>query len=170
MRTDRKIISYRRAGALRRSAARAGKTIVLTTGCYDILHLGHVTHFHYCKSRGDILVVSVGNDETVRGLKGPARPINNERFRARMVAALEYVDYVVISEESGKMDHNRLVEILRPDFYVVPSTDSMLAEKRRLVTTNGGTLIACRRLPPGNLKGGISTTGIEKKLRDDPTA
>ncbi len=167
MRTDKKIISYRQAAALRRNARRAGKTVVLTTGCYDILHLGHVMHFHYCKSRGDILVVSVGNDETVRGLKGPSRPINDERFRARMIAALECVDYVVISEESGKLDHSRLVEILRPDFYVVPSTDSMLTEKRELATENGGRLITCRRLPPGNMKGGISTTGIERKLRED---
>ena len=170
MRTDKKIISYRQAGALRRTASRAGKTIVLTTGCYDILHLGHVMHFHYCKSRGDILVVSVGSDATVRGLKGPSRPINDERFRSRMIAALEYVDYVVISEEDGKMDHTRLVEILRPDFYIVPSTDSLLAEKRRLITENGGKLISCRRLPPGNMKGGISTTLIEKKLQDDSPA
>jgi hypothetical protein len=71
--------------------------------------------------------------------------------------------------ESIKYYHARLVEILRPDFYVVPSTDSMLAEKRELVTENGGRLITCRRLPPGNMKGGISTTGIERKLREDPS-
>ena len=161
MRSDKKIITYRQAGALRHAASKTGETIVLTTGCYDLLHLGHVTHFHYCKSRGDILVVSLGNDETVRGLKGPSRPINDQRFRARMIAALVYVDYVVISEEYGKMDHSRLVEILRPDFYVVPSTDSMLAEKRRLIMENGGRMITCRRQPPGNVKGGISTTRID---------
>ncbi len=166
MKTDKKIIPYSHAGKLREKATRSGKTIVFTTGCYDILHLGHVIHFNYCKTRGDILVVSVGNDETVRSLKGTSRPIHDERFRSRMVAALECVDFVVISRESGIMDHVRLVQMLKPDYYVVPRTDSMIEEKRTLAQNNGGVLIACSRLPPGNLKGGLSTTGIEKKLQE----
>jgi len=167
MKTDRKIITYAQTATLRKRSRKSGGSIVLTTGCYDILHLGHVIHFCYCRSKGDILVVSVGNDETVRRLKGPGRPIITQFFRARMVAALECVDYVVISEEFGKMDHTRLIEMLRPDMYVVPSTDSMLKEKSRLIAENGGVIIACRRLPPGNLKGGVSTTGIGEKLREE---
>jgi bifunctional ADP-heptose synthase (sugar kinase/adenylyltransferase) len=126
--------------------------------------LGHIIHFNYCKSKGDVLFVSVGNDKTVMNLKGPGRPINDERFRARMIAAVEYVDYVVISEESGKMDHTRLMKLLKPDFYVVPSTDSALLEKKVMVEREGGRVIACRRLPPGRLKGGISTSKLEEKL------
>ena len=166
MKTDKKIITYNALARLRRKTRNAGRTIVLTTGCFDILHLGHVIHFNYCTSKGDILVVSVGNDRTVRDLKGPNRPVNNETFRARMIAALECVDYVVISEEYGIMDHTRLVELLKPDIYVVPSTDSMLDEKRALVERNGGKFITCRRLPPGHLKGGISSTQIKAKLSD----
>ena len=166
MKTDRKIITYNALARLRRKTRNASKTIVLTTGCFDILHLGHVIHFNYCTSKGDILVVSVGNDMTVRDLKGPNRPVNNETFRARMIAALECVDYVVISEESGIMDHTRLVELIKPDFYVVPSTDSMLEEKRALVEKNNGVFITCRRLPPGHLKGGISSTQIKVKVSD----
>ncbi|MFA6471788.1 MAG: adenylyltransferase/cytidyltransferase family protein [Candidatus Latescibacterota bacterium] len=165
MKTDNKIVSYGNLQALREKTRKMGRTIVFTTGCYDILHLGHVLHFNYCKMKGDILLISVGNDSTVSDLKGPSRPINNERFRARMVAALECVDFVVISEESGIMDHIRLMELLKPDFYVVPAGDSFLDEKRKLATKNGCTLVTCRRLPPGNLKGGISTTGIEKKMK-----
>ena len=165
MKTDKKIVSYGELQAIREKTRKNGKTIVLTTGCYDILHLGHVIHFNYCKSKGDILLVSIGNDSTVKELKGRERPINNERFRARMVAALECVDYAVISEESGLLDHARLMELLRPDFYVVPATDSILEEKRLLAARNGSTLITCRRLPPGNLKGGISTTGIAENLK-----
>ena len=164
METDKKIISYKKAKNIRKRTCKENKTIVLTTGCFDILHLGHVIHCNYCKSKGDFLVVSVGNNKTITHLKGPDRPINSEKFRARMVAALECVDFVVISEEFGIMDHTILVEMLKPDFYVVPSTDSMLEEKRRLITDNGGKLILCRRLPPVNIKGGISTTHIEKKL------
>ncbi len=168
MKTDRKIITYTEAANLRKRAQRTGSAIVLTTGCYDILHLGHIVHFEYCKTKGDILVVSVGNDDTVRGLKGPLRPINPERFRARMIAALECVDYVVISEEYGKMDHTGLVQILRPDVYVVPGTDSMLEEKRSMIRNAGGRFLTCRRLPPGNMKGGISTTAIHEKICREP--
>lgn len=166
MRTDKKIVTYQKLKKIRENATKENKTIVLTTGCYDILHLGHVIHFNYCKSKGDILVVSVGNDKTVKHLKGPNRPINDEKFRARMVAALECVEYVVISKEFGKMDHTRLVEILKPNFYVVPSNDSMLKAKGQLIIENNGKLITCHRLPPGNLKGGISTTKIEEVFKN----
>ncbi|MDP2983969.1 MAG: adenylyltransferase/cytidyltransferase family protein [Candidatus Latescibacter sp.] len=165
MKTDKKIISYRDLQTVSEKTRKKGKTIVLTTGCYDILHLGHILHFNYCKMKGDVLLVSMGNDSTVKELKGKDRPINNERFRARMVAALECVDYVTISEESGLLDHARLMDLLKPDFYVVPATDSILEEKRLLAARNGSTLITCRRLPPGNLKGGISTTGIAENLK-----
>lgn len=164
MNTDKKILSYSRAALTCKKLRERGKDIVFTSGCYDILHLGHVVHFNYCRSKGDILVVSVGNDKTVRELKGPTRPINNERFRARMVAALAVVDYVVISTEFGKMDHDHLIRLLRPDYYVVPVTDSMIDAKKTLVKANGGKLITCHRLPPDKLKGGISTTQIEKAL------
>ena len=83
-------------------------------------------------------------------------------------AALETVDYVVVSEESGKMDHTRLTSLLRPDVYVVPETDTMLEEKRRMVESAGGRFHTCRRLPPGNLKGGISTTSIAEKTGQEP--
>lgn len=162
--TDKKILKYADLSNLRKKCSRGGKKIVLTTGCYDILHLGHVIHFNYCKSKGDVLLVSVGNDATVRSLKGPTRPINSERLRARLAAALECVDYVVISEELGKMDHNKLVELLKPDLYIVPSTDSMLGDKKALCDKNGVQFIGCRRLPPEKIKGGISTTQIEEKL------
>ena len=164
MKTDEKVVGYDKLPKLRERLAKEGKTTVFTSGCYDILHLGHVMHFNFCKQKGDVLFVSIGNDACVRELKGPTRPINNERFRARMVAALEIVDYVVISEEMGIMDHDRLVAELRPNLYVVPGTDKRIDDKRALVEKYGGRLIACRRLPPDNLKGGISTTQIESKL------
>lgn len=166
MKTDRKIISYSQLEKIRTKYNKPCKIIVFTSGCYDILHLGHLLHFNFCKSKGDILVVSIGNDKTVRDLKGPTRPINSEEFRARMIAALEIVDYVVISEESGIMDHTNLVHRLCPDIYVVPATDSKLSEKKALIESVGGELMACKRLPPAHLKGGISTSQIEMKLKE----
>ena len=81
-----------------------------------------------------------------------------------MIAAVEYVDYVIISEEFGKMDHAALVKLLKPHLYVVPSTDSAISQKRAMIEKAGGCLVTCKRLPPGHLKGGISTTGLEKLL------
>lgn len=164
MKTDKKIIKYQDLKKIRQTATKEGKTVVFTSGCYDLLHLGHIIHFNFCKSKGDILVVSVGNDKTIKQLKGADRPINSEKFRARMIASLAVVDYVAISEEFGKMDHNRFIEILRPDIFILNSTDSAISDKRELAESNGGKLLLCKRLPPGNKKGGISTTQIKKRL------
>lgn len=169
MKTDKKIIGYDELTGLRNRYKRLGKVTVFTTGCYDILHLGHVIHFNYCKKQGDILIVSVGNDRNVKELKGPTRPINNEIFRARMIAALQIVDHVVISNEMGIMDHDEIVRLLKPNVYVVPSTDKYLKKKTELVENNGGRMNLCKRLPPNHLKGGISTTEIEGKLKEVST-
>lgn len=164
MKTDKKIITYKDLPKLRAKATKEGKTIAFTSGCYDILHLGHVVHFNFCKNQADLLVVTVGNDATIRELKGPTRPINDENFRARLLAALELVDYVVISEEFGKMDHNLSMELLRPDKYILNATDSAVQEKKKLTDQYGIELVLCKRLPPGHKKGGISSSGIEKQL------
>ena len=164
MNTDKKILKYSDLPKLRKRLTKEGKTIVFTSGCYDLLHFGHVMHFNYCKSLGDVLVVSVGNDKTLRELKGPNRPLVQEELRIRMIAALEVVDYAVLSTEGGIMDHSEMVKLLQPDLYVVPSTDKHISDKQALVDTYGGKLFKCKRLPPQHLKGGISTTQLEEKL------
>ena len=163
METDRKIIDYESLVKLKQD--NSDKKIVLTTGCYDILHLGHVVHFNYCRSRGDLLVVSVGNDKNVHELKGEGRPINSEKTRSRMVAALECVDNVIISREMGIMDHDELVSLLKPDVYVVPMTDSHLEEKRKLIEEVHGKFVTCRRIPPVGAEG-ISSTSLAKKIKE----
>jgi rfaE bifunctional protein nucleotidyltransferase chain/domain len=91
-----------------------GKTIVLTNGCFDLLHVGHVRYLFAAKQLGDVLVVGLNGDESVRELKGPTRPINSESDRAELLAALEMVDHVVIFHEKRA---TRLVQELRPDVY-----------------------------------------------------
>lgn len=166
MKTDKKIIKYFDLVTLRKKMTKSGKKIVFTSGCYDILHLGHIIHFNYCKSLGDVLVVTVGNDETIRKLKGDGRPINNQRFRSRMLAALELVDYVLVSEEVRKFDHMESLKLLMPDIFVVNATDSAVEEKRQYAESLGIDFVACKRLPPDHKKGGISTTQIAKELKD----
>lgn len=167
MRSDKKVINYKQAGIIAKKLKKSGQKKVLVTGCYDILHLGHLVFFNYAKSQGDVLVVAIGSDETIHAYKGPSRPINNEILRSRLLAGLAVVDLVIICHEplvNFNMDHKQLIEIMKPDVYVVPVTDKKLAYKRELVEANGGKFITCHRNPPNHMKGGISTTNIIKKL------
>ena len=93
---------------------RRGRRIVLANGCFDLLHVGHVRYLEGARREGDVLVVGVNNDEGVRGLKGPGRPLLEARDRARLVAALEAVNYVVIFAEPTV---TALIEALRPDVH-----------------------------------------------------
>ena len=171
MKAAQKIVGYGMLAAARPS--------VLTTGCFDLLHPGHVAHLEECcdiAGRGEWssayreLIVCVGNDRTVRELKGYGRPVQDQRSRALMVAALACVDYVVISEEQGIMDHTRLMEILRPAVLVVPETDPFLAEKQALAERCGGRVVTCKRTPPPHLPEGVSTTGIITQAATVPPA
>ena len=92
----------------------AGKRIVLANGCFDLLHVGHVRYLQGAAREGDVLVVGVNGDETVRELKGAGRPILDEQGRAELVAALEAVDCVVVFHEPTV---GGLLEALRPDVH-----------------------------------------------------
>lgn len=164
MKTDSKIIKYTELRKIRELATKEDKTIVFTSGCYDILHVGHIAHFDFCKSKGDILIVTVGNDKTVSELKGPSRPINKEMFRAQVLAAIEYIDYVVISEEFGKMDHNLSVALLSPDFFVINFDDSAIEAKQQLIDLVGGKLVK-RQLVVKDKGEVLSVTEIEKRMK-----
>jgi rfaE bifunctional protein nucleotidyltransferase chain/domain len=94
---------------------RAGRTIVFTNGCFDILHTGHVRYLEIAKSYGDVLIVAVNSDESVRKIKGEKRPIMPQDERAEMVAALYMVDYVTVFEEA---DPHRVITELTPDVLV----------------------------------------------------
>ncbi len=101
--------------SLRRRIARAhsrGQRVVLTSGCYDVLHVGHVRGFEAARRHGDLLVVGVNRDQRVREIKGPGRPLVPERQRAEVIAGLEAVDYVVLF---GEDDAGPLIRALRPD-------------------------------------------------------
>lgn len=92
-----------------------GKRLVLTNGCFDLLHVGHVRYLQAARSLGDALAVGLNSDASVRLLKGPGRPITPEDERAEILAALESVDYVTIFDEERATE---LVEAVRPAVYV----------------------------------------------------
>jgi D-beta-D-heptose 7-phosphate kinase/D-beta-D-heptose 1-phosphate adenosyltransferase len=92
-----------------------GKKIVFTNGCFDILHRGHVEYLAKAKKLGDILVVGLNSDSSVKCIKGPKRPVNSEKDRAIVLSGLESVDYIVIFKEDTPYE---LIKVLKPDVLV----------------------------------------------------
>ncbi len=93
---------------------RRGDKIVFTNGCFDLLHVGHVRYLAQARSHGDLLVVGLNSDSSVRALKGENRPLAPEADRAEMLAGLEAVDYVCVFDESRP---DSLIEVVRPDVH-----------------------------------------------------
>lgn len=92
-----------------------GKKIVFTNGCFDILHVGHLRYMNEAKMQGDILIVGVNSDESVRRLKGASRPINSEKDRAELLSGLKAVDFTVIFDEDTPVE---IIEELKPSIHV----------------------------------------------------
>jgi len=92
-----------------------GQTVVFTNGCFDVIHRGHIEYLQFCKAQGDIVVVGLNSDDSVRGLKGENRPINNQIDRAAVLSGLESVDFVTIFDEPTPM---HVLEQIRPDVLI----------------------------------------------------
>ncbi|MDA8244318.1 MAG: D-glycero-beta-D-manno-heptose 1-phosphate adenylyltransferase [Elusimicrobia bacterium] len=115
MRTSGKIVTLKKAMALRAALRKAGRKAVFTNGCFDLLHAGHVHSLEKARSMGDFLFLGLNSDASVRRLKGPSRPINGARDRALVLAALQAVDAVVLFGEDTPL---KLIKALRPDVLV----------------------------------------------------
>lgn len=114
MNTAEKIVDRVQAREIAARARSAGRRVVLANGCFDLLHVGHVRYLEGARVCGDLLIVGVNSDRSVRALKGDGRPLLDERSRARMVAGLSAVDWVVIFDEP---DVTALVGELRPQVH-----------------------------------------------------
>src|SRR5947207_6462645 len=110
-----KVVSMCELPARLKKMRAGGKKIVATNGCFDLLHAGHVRYLAAARALGDILVVGLNADQSVRELKGADRPINNEKDRAEVLAALESVDFVTIFPE---LRATHFIEGAAPDVYV----------------------------------------------------
>jgi D-beta-D-heptose 7-phosphate kinase/D-beta-D-heptose 1-phosphate adenosyltransferase len=135
-----------------------GKKIVFTNGVFDILHEGHIASLIEAASFADILVVGVNADESVRRLKGPTRPVNNEQSRALLLASLVMTDAVVIFEEDTPLE---LISSFMPDVLVKGgdyTVDEIVGAKE--VIANGGEVKIAAIVP------GISTTGIIERMQE----
>jgi rfaE bifunctional protein nucleotidyltransferase chain/domain len=154
----RKILSWDSAVEWRRAAGRDGRTVVFTNGVFDLLHTGHVDVLCGARAEGDLLVVGLNGDDSVRRLdKGPGRPVRGQAERAYVLAALEPVDAVVIFDQDTPID---LIRLLEPDVIVKGgdyTPDSVVGAAE--VRARGGR-VAIVPLTPGH-----STTLTIEKLR-----
>lgn len=152
-----KIKSRGEIAALADKARRRGQSIVFTNGCFDILHRGHVHLLRQAKGQGDLLIVGLNSDVSVKSIKGPARPILAELDRLELIAAMEMVDYVVLFDEP---DPYRLIEAIKPDVLVKGgdwSREEIIGAD--IVEQNGGRVAAIPYLK------GHSTTEIIERIR-----
>ncbi|MCC7175276.1 MAG: adenylyltransferase/cytidyltransferase family protein [Bryobacterales bacterium] len=145
--------------AARAAWKRAGKTVVFTNGCYDILHPGHIRLLESARSLGDILILALNTDASVRRLKGPSRPLVPEAERAEMARALEAVDAVTLFDEDTPRE---LIAEVLPDVLIKGADWSHFIAGREEVEAAGGKVLA---LP---LEPGYSTTGIVEELLRRP--
>jgi D-beta-D-heptose 7-phosphate kinase/D-beta-D-heptose 1-phosphate adenosyltransferase len=157
-----KLLTVEQLAPFGRRQRSLGRKIVFTNGCFDLLHVGHVTYLAEAAALGDVLVVGVNSDASVRQLKGPARPVIGQSDRAAMLAALSCVDAVVVFDDSTP---HRLLEALQPDVLVKGGTYAPSeVVGREVVEAYGGVVRVA------GLVEGISTTRIVESLTGDTTA
>jgi D-glycero-beta-D-manno-heptose 1-phosphate adenylyltransferase len=153
-----KVISRREVVSTLTPQRRQGQRVVFTNGCFDLMHVGHTRYLQAARDLGDLLVVGVNTDRSVRSLnKGSDRPIVPEQQRAEVLAALACVDYVVLFDEP---DPGRLITEILPDVLVKGgdwTPDTIIG--RETVEAHGGTVKTIPLVP------GVSTTALLKKIR-----
>ena len=154
-----RIVTAEELAQLRDEADRAGRRLVLTNGCFDLLHAGHVRYLQQARELGDALAVGLNSDRSVRELKGEGRPINRQDDRAEVLAALGCVDYVVIFDGKRATDVLRTV---RPHVYAKGGdyTPDSLDPEERAALAEAGSGIKILPLVPGR-----STTSVVERLR-----
>ena len=156
MHNSGKIVSTETLVADLEQARRGGKRIVFTNGCFDILHVGHVRYLGAARSGGDLLVVGLNSDASVKSIKGERRPLVNQDQRAEVLASLACVDYVVVFDEPDPL---RLIRAVRPDILVKGadwSEDDIIGAD--FVKSTGGKILRV------DLVSDASTSGIIDRI------
>ncbi|MCO5052014.1 MAG: adenylyltransferase/cytidyltransferase family protein [Verrucomicrobiae bacterium] len=153
-----KLISWADLPQWREELRQLRQTLVVTNGCFDLLHLGHVTYLESARNLGHTLLVGVNGDASVRQLKGPSRPLHAETDRALVLAALESVSAVCIFQEP---EATRFLTVAQPDVYVKGgdyTLDTLNQAERRVVEAAGGRIQVLPIVP------GKSTTALLEKI------
>ncbi len=154
---DHEILTVEELLSLRKKAKEDGLKVIMTNGCFDILHSGHVTYLKEARELGDILIVAVNTDASVSRLKGPTRPINNTEERMTILAALHSVDWVVPFDEDTPRE---LIAKVLPDILVKGGDykPEDIAGYHEVKANGGDVKILC-------FKNGCSTTNVIKKIK-----
>ena len=153
-----KIIAWEKLPEWRKAFRASEKKLVVTNGCFDILHLGHVTYLETARNFGGALLVGVNGDDATRQLKGAGRPVNSETDRAAVLAALESVSAVCIFAEATAV---KFLEPAQPDIYVKGgdyTLETLNQDERRAVESAGGNIKIIPFVP------GKSTTALLEKI------
>ena len=153
-----KIITWDKLSEWRKAVRASGKQLVVTNGCFDILHLGHVTYLENARNFGDALLIGVNSDAAVRGLKGAGRPVNSETDRASILAALQSVDGVCVFTDTAATN---FLAAAQPDIYVKGgdyTLETLNQDERRAVESSGGKIVLVPFVP------GKSTTSLLEKI------
>jgi D-beta-D-heptose 7-phosphate kinase/D-beta-D-heptose 1-phosphate adenosyltransferase len=156
MNASEKIVALEDLVTKLKRARESGQKIVFTNGCFDILHVGHVRYLAEAKSHGDLLIVGLNSDASVKIIKGPGRPIVRQDHRAEILASLMSVDYVVYFEEPDPL---RLIQIVKPDVLVKGedwAEDAIIGAED--VKSGGGKIVRISFVEQG------STTGIIESI------
>ncbi len=155
-----KIIPWEKLPEWRAAMRASGKKLVVTNGCFDLLHLGHVTYLETARNHGDVLLIGVNGDEAVRQLKGPQRPVTPEHDRAAVLAALESVSAVSIFAEKTA---THFLSVVQPDIYAKGgdyTLDTLNQDERHTVEQAGGKIVIIPFVP-----GKSTTATLEKIMR-----
>jgi len=160
--TASKILSLETLQPLVRQQQQRGQTVVFANGCFDILHVGHVRYLESARALGDVLIVAINSDSSTRALKGPGRPVLDENARARLVAALRAVDYVILFNEPTVA---RLLESLCPDIHAKGTDYTIDTVPEREIANRLGIRIAIAGDPKDH-----STRALLQSLRKAPHA
>jgi rfaE bifunctional protein nucleotidyltransferase chain/domain len=136
-----RILNESQIGKISKDLKNKGKKIVLTGGCFDLIHIGHIKLLQNSKAKGDILVVLLENDKSVNKLKGDKRPINSQTERAEVLAALTSIDYVVkMQKVASNKDYDKLITLIHPDVIATTYGDPAIKHKKRQAALIGAKI------------------------------
>ena len=153
-----KILPLKKLPVWREKLRESNRRLVVTNGCFDLLHAGHVTYLEQSAAQGDLLLVGCNGDDSVRELKGSGRPVNGEEDRALVLAGLESVGAVVVFHEKNAVNFLRMAQ---PDVYVKGgdyTLETLVTDEREVIEESGGEIVIIPFVP------GKSTSSIIERM------
>jgi rfaE bifunctional protein nucleotidyltransferase chain/domain len=158
-----KILTVDQVDHLSKALKTKNQTIVLVGGCFDILHVGHISLLEHAKQKADVLVLLLESDASITKHKGAGRPLHTQEQRAKVLTALRFVDYVILlPDDISNNFYDHLVKALQPDIIATTENDSGLMHKKRQAEMTGAQLVIVNKLIQN-----VSTSRIVSALHNE---